>query len=134
MRDFKELVAWQLCYTLKCEVFDFTEKGPAARDFKYRDQIRDSSASAPRNIAEGFGRYRPAEFARFLEYAVGSLDETKNSLMDGRDRKYLDAKLYSRLYNLACAARRATRNLLLAKRRQARRDASDRGDDGWQAL
>jgi len=69
VRDFRDLVCWQLSYELKCEVFAFTAIGPASRDFKYRDQIRDSSAAAPRNITEGFGRYRPREFARFLEFA-----------------------------------------------------------------
>ena len=57
VRDFRDLVCWQLSYELRREVFAFTATGPAARDFKFRDQIRDSSASAPRNIAEGFGRY-----------------------------------------------------------------------------
>jgi len=85
--------------------------GPAARDFKYRDQIRDSSASAHRNIAEGYGLYDPGQFARFCGYALGSLEETKSSLIDGRDRAYLDETLYSRLWNLARAAERATKNL-----------------------
>jgi four helix bundle protein len=52
--DFRDLVCWQLSYELKCEVFAFASSGEAAKDFKYRDQIRDSSASGPRNIAEGF--------------------------------------------------------------------------------
>src|SRR5437870_4022559 len=95
--DFRDLVAWQLSYQLKCEVFAFTAIGPAARDFKYRDQIRDSSASTPRNIAEGFGRYNPGENARFCGYALGSLTETQTSLIDGRDRAYLEEKLFSRL-------------------------------------
>src|SRR5206468_3690727 len=85
VRDFRDLVCWQLSYELKCEVFAFTAIGPASRDFKYRDQIRDSSAAAPRNITEGFGRYRPREFARFLEFARASLMETQSSLIDGRD-------------------------------------------------
>jgi four helix bundle protein len=85
-RDFRDLVAWQLSYQLKCEVFAFTETGPAPKDFKYRDQIRDAGASAPRNISEGFGRFRPLEFARFLEFARASLMETQNHLIDGRDR------------------------------------------------
>ena len=127
-KRYEELEAWQLADELKREVYALTETGPAAKDFKYRDQIRDSSASAPRNIAEGFGRFRPGEFARFLEFAVGSIDETRNSLIDGRDRGYLDATLFSRLFNLANAARRATRNLLLEKRRQAKADRN-RGDD-----
>jgi four helix bundle protein len=111
VRDFRNFVAWQLSYQLKCEVFAFTAIGPAARDFKYRDQIRDSSASAPRNIAEGFGLYHPGEFARFCGYALGSLEETKNSLIDARDRAYLDERLFSRLWNLSRAAQRATKNL-----------------------
>ena len=119
VRDFRDLVAWQLSYELKCEVFAFTTTGAASRDFKYRDQIRDSSASVPSNISEGFGRFRPREFARFLEYAQASMMETQNHLLDGRDRGYLDAALYSRLSNLARAALRCTRHLLRAKQRQA---------------
>src|SRR5262245_53883628 len=53
---------------------------PAAWDFRYRDQIRGVSSSAPRNIAKGCGRYRPADFARYLEFAVASLEETKHPL------------------------------------------------------
>ena len=124
VRDFRDLVCWRLSYELKCEVVEFTATGPASRDFKYRDQIRDSSASAPRNIAEGFGRFRPREFARFLEYARASLDETKNHLIDGRDRGYLSQALYNRLSNLLRAAHKATTNLMLAKQRQARDGSS----------
>jgi four helix bundle protein len=119
IRDFRDLVCWQLSRELKCEVVAFTATGPASRDFKYRDQIRDSSASAPRNIAEGFGRFRPREFARYLEYAKASLDETQNHLIDGKDRGYLTQQLYDRLSNLLRAARKTTVNLLLAKKRQA---------------
>jgi len=119
VHDFRDLVAWRLSYELKCEVFTFTETGPAFKDFKYRDQIRDASASAPRNIAEGFGRFRPREFARFLEFARASLLETWNHLIDGRDRGYLDERGYPRLMNLARSALKATTNLLRSKQRQA---------------
>ena len=118
-RDFRDLVCWQLSYELKCEVFAFTATEPASRDFKYRDQIRDSSAAVPRDISEGFGRFRPREFARFLEFARASLMETQTSLIDGRDRGYLSQELYSRLANLARAALKATTNLMLSKQRQA---------------
>ena len=119
IRDFKDLVCWQLSYTLKCEVYAFTADGPASRDFKYRDQIRDSASGAPRCIAEGFGRFRPREFARFLEYARASLMETRNSLMDGRDFGYITDPLYSRLMNLAGAALRTTTALMRQKQQQA---------------
>ena len=121
VRDFRELVCWRLSYALKCEVLAFIESGPASKDFKYRDQIKASSSSAPSNIAEGFGRFRPGEFARFLEIARASLIETRNHLIDGRDRDYLANPLYSRLQNLARAALKSTTNLMLAKKRDAQR-------------
>src|SRR3954469_20247269 len=90
IRDFRDLICWQLADALKAEVLAFTARPPASGDFKYCDQIRDSAASATRNIAEGFGRYTPADFARFLSYARSSLIETQNHLIDGRQRGYLD--------------------------------------------
>ena len=120
VRDFRDLVAWQLAYELRCEVFAVTATGGAARDFKFRDQIRDASASAPRNIAEGFGRFGPREFARFLAIARASLIETRHHLIDGRDRGYIDSAAADRLSNLARAAIKATTGLMLTKLRQAR--------------
>ena len=119
VRDFRDLVCWQLSYELKCDVFALTAREPTYRDFRYCDQIRDSSASAPRNIAEGFGRFTPAEFAQYLKFARGSLMETMTSLIDGKDRGYLEPPEYQRLMNLARAAKTATTNLMLAKQRQA---------------
>ena len=121
VRDFRELVCWQLSYELKCEVLAFIENGPASKDFKYRDQIKDSASSAPSNIAEGFGRFRPGDFARFLEIAQASLVETRNHLIDGRDRGHLANPLYSRLQNLARAASNSTTKLMLTKKREAER-------------
>jgi four helix bundle protein len=121
VRDFQELVCWQLSYELKCEVLAFIENGPASKDFEYRDQLKDSASSAPRNIAEGFGRFRPGDFARFLEIARASLIETRNHLIDGRDRGYLANPLYSRLQNLARAASNATTKLMLTKKREDER-------------
>jgi hypothetical protein len=72
----EELDAWQLADELRREVLMLTETGPAHNDFKFRDQIRDAASSAARNISEGFGRFRPPEFARFMEFSISS-DTTK---------------------------------------------------------
>jgi len=96
-------------------------QGPAARDFKYCDQIRASSASGPENIAEGFGRFRPRDSARFYEIARASIMETQNHLIDGRDRGNLEDRLYFRLANLARAALKSTTNLMRSKQRDADR-------------
>ena len=119
MRDIREFVCWQLADELKRQILDLTSSGPASQDFRFRDQIRESSASATANMAEGFRYFEPAQFARFLRYAVGSLGETEDRLLDAFDRKMLDEKRYHTLNNLAGAARRATTNLMLSKQRQA---------------
>ena len=119
VHDFRDLVCWRLCNELKREILKLTDALPASRDFTYRDQVRDSSASAAANIAEGFGYYRPRQVARFLSYARASIVETMNHLADGRDRGYIDDECYSRLMNLSRAAKNTTTKLMLAKQRQA---------------
>ena len=112
VRRFEDLIVWQLASQLQHEVFAFTAIGPAWRDIKFREQIRDSSASASRNTAEGFGRFRPRDFARFLEIAHGSLDETKNHLHDGHHRGYLATQTYNDLLRLTYRALKANTRLI----------------------
>jgi four helix bundle protein len=118
VRRFEDLFAWQLAYELQQQVFAFTANPPAVRDFKFCDQIRESSRSAPRNTAEGFGRYYPKEFIRFLRIAAGSLHETKNQLHEAFDRRYLTESDHDRLVQLTVRAiaanARLTRYLLSA--------------------
>jgi four helix bundle protein len=57
-----------------------------ARDLDYCRQTADSAASGPRNIAEGFGRFAPAQFSNFLRIAIGSELETKNQLLKAWQR------------------------------------------------
>ncbi len=112
VRRFEDLAAWKLAFELQREVYAFTAYGPAWHDIKFRDQIRDASASATRNIAEGFGRYRPREFARFLEIARGSLNETRSHLHDALQRSYLSPSEHSQLVKLSDRALGASTALL----------------------
>jgi four helix bundle protein len=82
-KTFRELEVWQLADELKKEVYRLTATGAASNDFKYRSQIRESSASTCSLISEGFGRFRPREFAKKINDARGELDETDNHLGDG---------------------------------------------------
>ena len=86
VRRFEDLIAWQLCFELQQCVFELTESGPAARDFEFKRQIRRASASATDNLAEGFGRYRTRDFARFVDITRGSLNETSSQLKHGLAR------------------------------------------------
>ena len=100
-RHFRELVCWQLAYELKKELSHIAAFARGKGDFRFCEQLRDAARSAPRNIAEGFGRRTHAEFARFLDVARGSLDECQNHLQDALDEGYVEQSEYERLVTLA---------------------------------
>jgi four helix bundle protein len=106
-KSFRELVAWQLAVELRDRVLPLLKTGPAARDFRFCDQLADSVRSVPRNIAEGFGRYNPAEIARFIDFARGSLDETENHLRDGVTSSYFPPETAGALILLLARCRTA---------------------------
>jgi four helix bundle protein len=111
-RSFEELDAWKLSAELRDRIFEETRNGPASRDADFRNQIRDSSASAPRNIAEGFGAFKPREFARFTRIGRRSLMETKNHLLDARKKKYFAIETAAELLTICRRALGATTALL----------------------
>jgi four helix bundle protein len=113
VKRFEDLEAWQLADELKREVYALTETGPASKDFKFRDQIRDSAASMTKNIAEGFGRFRPADFARFMEFSTASTMETKDSLKDGVDRGYFTPERVTRAHTLIERSLRVSTRLIV---------------------
>ena len=87
-KKFEELVCWQLARALKQEVYRLCDRPGCRQDWKMRNQLREAIAGPPAHIAEGFGRRRPRDFARFLTIARASLDEARNHLIDGIDRGY----------------------------------------------
>jgi len=88
-KDFREIVAWQRARELKVRVDEFLKRPAVQQQFKYRDQLSDAARSAPRNIAEGFGRFGNKEFARFARIAKGSELEVLNHLIDAQDQGFI---------------------------------------------
>jgi four helix bundle protein len=116
-RKFQDLEAWQLANSLKLEVYKLTESDPARSDYDYCRQIRKSAASSPRNIAEGFGRFRPRPFAQYMEFSIGSTQETHDALLDGVHRgHFTSAKIAPALSLLERCLKVSTKLLLYLKR------------------
>lgn len=109
---FDQLDAWQLANDLKAGVYNLIARPVVERDSDFRDQLRNAAASAPRNIAEGFGRFKPGEFAQYLRVANGSLMETSNHLRDGKDRGYFSEEEIQPLLILAKRSSAATTRLI----------------------
>src|SRR5688572_3433857 len=100
-KRFEDLLTWQRMFEMSVEVAKFVDRPPASRDFKYRDQIKDASDSAQRNVAEGFALYEPTRFLPFLTIARGSASETRALLRKGVALGYLSEPEFERLDTLA---------------------------------
>jgi four helix bundle protein len=98
---FDDLISWQRMNELSIEVWKITNRPPAPKDFDFRNEIRDASDSAQRNIAEGFGRYSPPQFAQFLDISRASALETKALLKKGLAVGYWTEDEFQRLNKLA---------------------------------
>jgi four helix bundle protein len=110
-RHYRELDCWQLSNELKKRIYAFLATTAVKNDFDFCKQIRGSARGATRTIAEGFGRFRPADFARYLEFARASLIETQNHLDDALDSGYLGERDHKDLFTLANRAIGATSGL-----------------------
>jgi four helix bundle protein len=118
-KDFTELVAWQLARELKLRVYELVKRPQVARNFDFVRQICDAASSAPRNIAEGFGRFRPKQFAQFLKIATSSEHEVRNHFIDAFDLGYITASErddYLALADRAIGAATRLREYLLSDR------------------
>jgi four helix bundle protein len=109
---FQDLVAWRLAFELKLKADAICARPAVRRDFKFHAQLSDSAASAPRNIAEGFGRHFHPEFARFARIARASEIEVMNHLLDARSRGFIDAKEYDDADHAARKALKALNGLI----------------------
>ena len=88
-KHFRELRAWQAAYAFKLRIYELLEQEPISSDEKIHKQLREASASAPSQIAEGFGRFDPVDFARFVKMARATLMECQNHLQDAVDRRHI---------------------------------------------
>jgi four helix bundle protein len=91
-RRIHDLTVWRVASELAGAVFVATCAAPFEKDWKFRDQLRSAAVAIPANIAEGFGRFRPAEFARFLLIARASALELESHLAEAVRRRWLDGE------------------------------------------
>jgi four helix bundle protein len=101
VKRFTDLRAWQACDAFKKAVYRLCDEEKVARDLARRKQIEESSSRPTAHVAEGFGRFNPADFARFCVIARSSLMESQNHLLDFVDKKYITEERRLELNQLA---------------------------------
>lgn len=94
---YRGLIAWQRSMDFAEVIFRLSAAFPAEERFGLTNQIRRASNSIPANIAEGRGRGSPADFARFLSIARGSLFEVETHLYLAQRFGFVSAEDVDRL-------------------------------------
>ncbi len=117
-RTVRELAVWQLCEELRLAVIAATATGSAARNVRFCDQIRDATVDAVSDVAEGFARFQPKDFARFLDYALASLGEVQTRARDAHGRGYFDDRTASAILRLAARAEAVRRGFVHGVQRE----------------
>ncbi len=109
-RKLEDLVVWQLASEVAARALEISATNAIRREFKFCSQLESAARSVPANVAEGFARFKPKDFARFLRYARGSAAELEVYLDEAVARHWIDdseaapIRLLIRRFS-ACSAR-----------------------------
>ena len=85
MQDYRRIIAWQRAHALSIEVHLLARGFNHAGFASLRSQLTRATDSVPATIVEGCGASTPKEFARFLDMAIKSANETEYHLLKARD-------------------------------------------------
>ena len=97
MGDYRKLRAWEEGHRLALAIYKATSAFPKEEQYGLTSQMRRAAASIPANLAEGCGRNRDAELARFAGIALGSANELEYQLLLAHELGYLAQAEHARL-------------------------------------
>ena len=123
---FQDLECWRLADELRTEVHAICRKPSAVTDRRFCDNFRDAAGSVCRNIAEGFVRFKSGEIVRFFEYALASLGEVMDALIESHTRGLIDGVEATRLDDLANHVKATATNFMLPHKRRVEAQARQR--------
>jgi len=96
-RNFREYKVWQDAVDFATLVYEVTAKLPWFEKKGLCDQLQRAVVSISSNIAEGAGRPTDADFAHFLDQALGSAYEVETQLTISRNVGYIQEEQYKEL-------------------------------------
>jgi len=120
VKDFRQLKVWKRAHRLALAICKATAAFPKEELYGLTSQIRRASTSVPTNIAEGCGRGSDADFARFLQLAMGSASEIEYQLLLSLDLGLLGRDDYTPLQADVEEVKRMLSGLLKTVRSESR--------------
>ena len=98
-RNFREYPVWKESVAFATYVYEITSKMPWFEKKGLCDQLQRAAVSISSNIAEGSAKPSNADFARFLDTALGSAYEVETQLLIAYKVGYVDKDKYNELNN-----------------------------------
>lgn len=95
MRDFRKYAVWNETRKLVSDVYIDIAKFPPEEQYGLTSQLRRACISVAANLAEGCGRDKEADLARFLDIAMGSAKEIECLLVLSNDLGFLTDQGYT---------------------------------------
>ena len=119
MQDFRNIQAWRKAHELTLSVYKTTKSFPKDEMYGLTSQIRRAALSIPCNIAEGCARSTDADFARFLDIAIGSASEVECQLLLAQDLGYLQKNESDELLEQVVRVKRMLAKFIATLRKNA---------------
>ena len=98
-RNFRNYKVWQDAVEYSTKIYQQTDKMPWFEKKGLCDQLQRAAVSISSNIAEGAAKPSDAEFAHFLDTALGSSYEVETQLLIAAKVGYIDNEKHSELHN-----------------------------------
>jgi four helix bundle protein len=126
VKGFRNLKVWIKSHELALEIYKLSQEFPAHEVYGLTSQIRRAGSSIPANIAEGCGRGSDADFARFLQIAMGSASELEYHLLLAKDLGMLSELKYTKVEASVTEVKRMLSSLILKLKADRKLLSADR--------
>lgn len=101
MFNFEKLEVWQKAIDFADTVYTISRSFPSDERFGLTSQMRRAAVSISSTIAEGSSRFSNEDYARFIQYATGSVFEVVSQARISLRQHFLSQDEHDRLYLLA---------------------------------
>ena len=116
-RNFRDYSVWSEAVDFATSVYEVTGRMPWFEKKGLCDQLQRASVSISSNIAEGAARFSDADFAHFLDFALGSAFEVETQLTIAKNVDYMDEAQYQRLISKLISIERQLNALIISIRK-----------------
>lgn len=116
-RNFHNYKVWQDSVNLATIVYKTTAEMPWFEKKGLCDQLQRAVVSISSNIAEGCAKPSDAEFAKFLDAALGSAFEVETQLLIAKNVGYIAYDKYDELQNEVSGIERQIQGLISSVRK-----------------